>query len=384
MKTISLLGATGSVGTQTVQVVLSHPEDFQIGALAFGQNIHEGAKIIEQVRPKLVAVQDKDVAHRLQALLSFPVKIVTGMNGLIEVASYPEADIVVNALLGSLGLQPTLTAIESGKPIAFANKETLVTAGHLVMRKAKDRNVPLLPIDSEHSAIFQALKNEKKSQVHRLIITASGGSFRDLSREELADVTVQDALKHPNWMMGAKLTVDSATMMNKGLEVIEAHWLFDMPYDRIDVLIHKESIVHSLVEYNDKSVIAQLGPADLRVPIQYALSYPDRLECQGPKRLNLWEMGALHFQKMDFERFPCLRWAYEAGKIGGSILTVLNAANEAAVQAFLNEKIKFLDIEKLVYDAMAHHASIQEPDLETIIAVDKETRDAVSKKAKDV
>jgi 1-deoxy-D-xylulose-5-phosphate reductoisomerase len=377
MKIISLLGATGSIGTQTVDVVMHHPELFQIGALAFGENAEKGAKIIERVKPKLVAVKNQTVKDRLTSLLTTPVKIVTGLSGLIEVATYPDASIVLNSLLGAVGLEPTLMAIKAGKTIALANKETLVTAGHLVMKLAKEKGVSILPVDSEHSAIFQSLKNENAEQVKRLILTASGGSFRDLNRDQLAHVTVEDALKHPNWSMGAKLTIDSATMMNKGLEVIEAHWLFDMPYDDIDVVIHKESIVHSLVEYDDTSVIAQLGEPDMRVPIQYALSYPDRVELPQAKRLNLWEVGTLHFQKMDLERFRCLKWAYEAGKAGGTALTVLNAANEEAVFAFLQKKIPFLAIESLVYQALEGHQLIQDPDLEVIKEADRAAREFV-------
>jgi len=377
VKTISLLGATGSIGVQTVDVVTSHPEHFQIGALAFGQNIEKGAEIIERVRPKLVAVKDEQVADRLKRLLSTPVKILTGREGLRAVATFEDADVVVNALLGAVGLEPTLEAIKAGKTLAFANKETLVTAGHLVMEAVEKHGVDFLPVDSEHSAIFQAMNGEARDRVKRIILTASGGSFRDLSRAELADVTVEDALKHPNWKMGAKLTVDSATMMNKGLEVIEAHWLFGMPYDRIDVVIHRESIIHSLVEYDDTSVIAQLGTPDMRVPIQYALSYPDRLDLHRGKRLNLWEIGALHFEKLDMDRFRCIKWAYEAGKTGGTALTVLNAANEEAVFAFLNRKIAFLDIEDIVARALDAHDPIQRPDLGTILETDRKTREIV-------
>lgn len=374
MKYISLLGATGSIGTQTIDVVTQHPELFQISALAFGQDVEKGARIIEIVKPKLVSVKNQAVKDRLLSLLSTPVKIVTGPEGLIEVATFPDSDIVLNSLLGAVGLLPTLKAIEAGKTIAIANKETLVTAGHLVMKAAKSKGVSILPVDSEHSAIFQSLKNEKRDQVKRLILTASGGSFRDLSRDQLANVTVEDALKHPNWSMGAKLTIDSATMMNKGLEVIEAHWLFDMPFEDIDVVIHKESIVHSLVEYDDTSVIAQLGEPDMRVPIQYALSFPDRVELPHAKRLNLWEAGTLHFEKMDMERFRCLKWAYEAGIAGGTALTVLNAANEEAVFAFLNKEIPFLNIESLVYQALEQHQVIHEPDLDVIQEVDHSAR----------
>lgn len=283
----------------------------------------------------------------------------------------------MNAVLGSVGLRPTLQAIEAGKTIAIANKETLVTAGHLVMAAAEKHNVALLPVDSEHSAIFQCLQGEKEKNIARLILTASGGSFRDRTREELKNVTVQEALNHPNWSMGAKITIDSATMMNKGLEVIEAHWLFHLPYEQIDVILHRESIIHSMVEFQDSSVIAQLGTPDMRVPIQYALSYPDRLPLPSARRLNLLEAGKLHFQPMDQKRFRMLALAYQAGKAGGTVPTVLNAANEAAVAAFLDGKITFLQIDEMVERALEKHQSIMQPDLETIQQTDKETRNFV-------
>ncbi|GGH82110.1 1-deoxy-D-xylulose-5-phosphate reductoisomerase [Pullulanibacillus pueri] len=374
MKKISLLGATGSVGLQTVDVIQHHPEAFRLVAMAFGENVDKGLEIIKLLKPKLVSVKNDQVAKQLQRHLSGNVKVVSGLEGLIEVAAYHEADIVLNAVLGSIGLEPTLAAIEAGKTIALSNKETLVTAGHLVMEAAEKNHVKILPVDSEHSAIFQALNGEKLADVRRLILTASGGSFRDKSRSELQNVTIEDALNHPNWSMGAKLTVDSATMMNKGLEVIEAHWLFGLSYDDIDVLIHKESIVHSLVEYNDSSVIAQLGDPDMRVPIQYALTFPDRLELHGAKRLNLWEVGQLHFSQVDFQRFICLKLAYDAGRTGGTMTTVLNAANEEAVSAFLKGKIAFLDIETIVTKAMEAHQPIHHPSLDDIRGVDKDIR----------
>jgi 1-deoxy-D-xylulose-5-phosphate reductoisomerase len=280
-------------------------------------------------------------------------------------------------VLGSVGLNPTLQAIETGKVIAIANKETLVTAGHLVMDAVRKNNVILLPVDSEHSAIFQALQGEKHKNIERLILTASGGSFRDRSRAELENVTVKDALNHPNWSMGAKITIDSATMMNKGLEVIEAHWLFDMPYEKIDVLLHKESIIHSMVEFHDSSIIAQLGTPDMRVPIQYALTYPERAQLPSAKRLDLAQIGKLHFQEMDQDRFRCLRFAYHAGKEGGTMPTALNAANEVAVAAFLEGKIRFLQIEDLIEKAIHAHQTMAHPSLTDIQEVDKETRQYV-------
>lgn len=376
MKRISLLGATGSIGTQTLDVIRKHPEEFRLAAMSAGRNIPLTRKMILEFEPELVSVQTKEDCDKLKA--EFPqIKMMFGDEGLIQVAVYEKSDILVNAVLGSVGLHPTLQAIESGKTIAIANKETLVTAGHLVMEAARKYQVPLLPVDSEHSAIFQALQGEQEKNIERLIITASGGSFRDRTREQLKDVTVKEALNHPNWSMGAKITIDSATMMNKGLEVIEAHWLFDMPYEKIDVLLHKESIIHSMVEFHDGSIIAQLGSPDMRVPIQFALSYPDRLPLPSTKRLNLAEIGELHFQNMDLDRFRCLRFAFEAGKTGGTMPTVLNAANEVAVSAFLNGQLKFLQIEDLIEKALSVHQTIENPSLAVIQEVDKETRQYV-------
>jgi 1-deoxy-D-xylulose-5-phosphate reductoisomerase len=376
LKYISLLGATGSIGTQTLDIIREHPDQFKLAAMSVGRNLDLARKIIHEFKPKLVSTQDKSGSERLSA--EFPGILFTyGEDGLTEVAVFDQTDIIVNAVMGSVGLYPTLQAIEAGKTIAIANKETLVTAGHLVMEAARQKKVPLLPVDSEHSAIFQALQGEKEKNIEKIILTASGGSFRDRSRDELMDVTVEEALHHPNWSMGAKITIDSATMMNKGLEVIEAHWLFSMPYDRIQVLLHKESIIHSMIEFHDSSVIAQLGTPDMRVPIQYALTYPDRLPLKSSNKLNLAEIGKLHFAEMDFNRFRCLKFAYEAGKAGGTMPTVLNAANEIAVAAFLNKEISFLQIEDLIEKALSKHKIIAHPDLETIQMVDQETRSFV-------
>ncbi|RYM07154.1 1-deoxy-D-xylulose-5-phosphate reductoisomerase [Sporolactobacillus sp. THM7-7] len=374
MKRISLLGATGSIGRQTLAVVREHPDQFAITAFAFGENVEAALPLIREFKPILVSVKNKSVAERIKNELSGRTKIVYGREGMIEAAVHPDSDVLINAVLGSIGLEPTLAAIEAGKTIGLANKETLVTAGHLVMERARQSGAEILPVDSEHSAIFQSLQGQDRSAVSRLILTASGGSFRDRRREELAGVTIADALRHPNWSMGAKITVDSATLMNKGLEVIEAHWLFGMSYDKIDTVIHKESIVHSLVEYTDHSLIAQLGLPSMLVPIQYALTYPKRLELKQTKRLNLEEIGTLHFQKVDKRRFPCLSLAYEAGRTGGSMPTVLNAANEAAVEAFLSGRIAFLDIEPLVEAALEHHQRIKKPDLRAIEETDRLAR----------
>jgi 1-deoxy-D-xylulose-5-phosphate reductoisomerase len=377
MKKISLLGATGSIGTQTLDVIRSHPEELSLVALSIGRNITLGIQMIKEFSPKLVSVLHKEDAKKVQLEVGSKTKVVYGENGLIEVATYHEADTLVNAVIGSVGLLPTLAAIRERKTIAIANKETLVTAGHLVMQDAATFGVDLLPVDSEHSAIFQCLNGEKGNDISRLILTASGGSFRDKSRDELRAVTVDQALNHPNWSMGAKITIDSATMMNKGLEVIEAHWLFNMPYEKIDVLLHKESIIHSLVEYMDRSVIAQLGTPDMKVPIQYALTYPNRLPVQDSEQLQLWELGQLNFSKIDFDRFKCLAFAFEAGRIGGTMPTVLNAANEIAVARFLNREIPFLAIEELIEKAMEKHEVLSHPSLETIQEVDQHTRQFV-------
>jgi 1-deoxy-D-xylulose-5-phosphate reductoisomerase len=382
LKNISLLGATGSIGTQTMEVVLNHPEHLRVTALAFGSNVKMGLEMIKKLQPELVAVSDERVRDDLISQLSAPIPVLTGMEGLIAVSCYSKTDIVLNAVMGSRGLLPTIEAIKARKTIALANKETLVTAGHLVMALAREYGVKILPVDSEHSAIFQCLKDEPVKAVSRLILTASGGSFRDKTKEELKDVTIKDALNHPNWSMGAKITIDSATMMNKGLEVIEARWLFDIPYEKIDVVIHKESIVHSLVEFVDNSVLAELGHPDMKGPIQHALTYPERLEFTAPKRLNLWEMGALHFDPVDFDRFGCLKLAYEAGKAGGTYPTVLNAVNEEAVAAFLKGQLAFLDIELMVQEALEVHKGIKAPDLETIQAIDQASREWVKKALK--
>ncbi|MBS4177089.1 1-deoxy-D-xylulose-5-phosphate reductoisomerase [Lederbergia citrea] len=377
MKYISLLGATGSIGLQTLDVIREKPEQFKLLAISAGKNIELVRKIINEFSPELVSVQLKGDCEKLKTEYPSGIKFTYGTDGLSEVAVHEKSNILLNAVMGSVGLHPTLQAIKAKKTIALANKETLVTAGHIVMAAAKENNVSILPVDSEHSAIFQCLQGEQHKNVNRLIVTASGGSFRDLTREELRFVTVDQALNHPNWSMGSKITIDSATMMNKGLEVIEAHWLFNLPYEKIDVLLHRESIIHSMVEYHDSSVIAQLGSPDMRVPIQYALSYPDRLYYE-TESLNLAKIRKLHFEDMDFQRFRCLQFAYEAGKVGGTMPTVLNAANEAAVSAFLLGEISFLDIEELIEKALVRHNNIENPDLDAIQEVDIETRKYVN------
>ncbi|EFS00251.1 1-deoxy-D-xylulose-5-phosphate reductoisomerase [Listeria seeligeri] len=373
MKKIILLGATGSIGTQALTIVRENPDKFQVVALSFGRNMERGRAIIQEFKPKMVAVWHTRDKVTLQA--EFPdLKVFNGLEGLREVSTYPDGDILLNAVMGSVGLLPTLDAIEAGKTIAIANKETLVTAGHLVMNAAREKNISLLPVDSEHSAILQALNGENPEKIKKIILTASGGSFRDKTREQLSEVTVKEALKHPNWNMGNKLTIDSATMFNKGLEVMEAHWLFGVSYDQIEVVIQRESIVHSMVQFVDGSIMAQLGTPDMRIPIQYALSAPDRFHIPFENEFRITDFSALHFEKVDYERFPALKLAYNAGKIGGTMPTVLNAANEIAVAGFLNGQVAFYNIEALVENAMNRHTSISNPDLDTILQVDKETR----------
>ncbi|WP_138493942.1 1-deoxy-D-xylulose-5-phosphate reductoisomerase [Paenibacillus pinistramenti] len=369
MKKIAIIGSTGSIGTQTLDVVSNHPDQFQVDALAGGSNISLLLEQVKKFNPRIVSVGTAELADEIRPLLPAGTKLYHGQEGLIEVAAGSNADMVVTAVVGSVGLRSTLAAIEAGKQIGLANKETLVTAGHLVMELAAAKGVPILPVDSEHSAVFQCLNGESIREAANITLTASGGSFRDLSRDQLTHVTVEDALKHPNWSMGAKITIDSATMVNKGLEVIEAHWLFGVPYDQIQVLLHPESIVHSYVEFVDGSIIAQLGTPDMRVPIQYALTYPERRPSPGG-RLSLAKIGQLHFREMDYARFPCLRLAFECGRIGGTAPTAYNAANEIAVARFLNKEISFLEIESIIEKVLEEHKVVAGPDLEAIEAAD--------------
>ncbi|ULG72909.1 1-deoxy-D-xylulose-5-phosphate reductoisomerase [Macrococcus brunensis] len=366
MKKIGILGASGSVGMQGLDIIRQHPEEYKLVSFAVGRSIDLAINIIEEFKPAIVSVQN---AEDKKVLEKYDIEVVHGEEGLLAVAGYYENDMLLNSILGSVGLRPTLHAIEQGIDIALANKETLVVAGEIVMQHAKKYGVNILPVDSEHSAIFQCLNGEDPKNIEKIIITASGGSFRDKTRSELENVTLEDALNHPNWSMGQKITIDSATMMNKGLEVIEAKWLFDLPVEKIETILHKESVIHSMVEFNDTSVMAQLGTPDMRMPILYAFSYPDRLPRQG-ERLNLAKFGTLNFKEMDFERFRCLKFAYDAIKIGGTMPVVMNAVNEVAVQMFLNGEISFLDIERLIEREMEQHEVIQHPDLETILKVD--------------
>lgn len=373
MKKIAILGSTGSIGTQTLSVVDMHPERFKVEALAAGNNVDLIIEQANRYQPKKISVGTKDLADKIAAHVPLGTKVYYGSEGLIEIAAGTEAETVVTAVVGSVGLESTLAAIESGKQIGLANKETLVTAGHIVTARAEAKGVSILPVDSEHSAIFQCLNGENRSSVAGITLTASGGSFRHLTREQLKQVTVEDALKHPNWSMGSKITIDSATMVNKGLEVIEAHWLFGLDYERIAVLLHPESIIHSYVEFEDTSIIAQLGTPDMRVAIQYALTYPERVSSPA-NRLSLAQVGKLHFKEMDMERFPCLRMAYECGKMGGTATTAFNAANEIAVARFLQKEISFLKIEEIIASVLDSHQNVDNPDLEEIAACDQNSR----------
>ncbi|MBI5974903.1 1-deoxy-D-xylulose-5-phosphate reductoisomerase [Staphylococcus canis] len=366
-KNIVILGASGSIGKQAIDVIEQHPDQFKLVGFSVGKNIDYAKQIIETFHPTMVSVQNES---DIEALKHYNIEVVHGIEGLKRVATLSDSHIVLNALLGSVGLEPTLKAIESGKDIALANKETLVVAGELVMAHAKQYDVNILPVDSEHAAIFQCLNGEDVKQVKKVVITASGGSFRDLSRADLEDVTVEDALNHPNWSMGNKITIDSATMMNKGFEVIEAKWLFDLELEQIETILHKESIIHSMVEFEDTSVMAQLGTPDMRMPIQYAFTYPKRLSHDAPS-LNLAEVAQLNFKKMDLERYKCLKYAYEAIRIGGSMPVVLNAVNEVAVAKFLNKEIRFLDIERMIEKEMEAHTVIEHPTLEQILELDE-------------
>jgi len=371
LKKIAILGSTGSIGRSALQVIEQFPGHFQVVALAAGKNIDLLAKQIQQFRPKLAAVLDRDLAKDLARRLpaDSQVEVLAGSTGYQETASCAEADMVLSSMVGAAGLIPTLSAIRAGKDVALANKETLVMAGALVMGEVQKYQVTLLPVDSEHNAIFQALEGHRREDLKRILLTASGGPFLNVPKEMLESVTPAQALAHPNWEMGAKITIDSATMMNKGLEVIEAKWLFDVPVEKIDVHIHPQSIVHSMVEYVDGSVLAQLGMPDMRVPIAYALAYPQRLKLDLPT-LDLFSVQTLTFQEPDLSRFPCLDLAFKACKAGGTMPAVLNASNEVAVQAFLDNRIPFLGIARLVDKVMQEHELVPATELQAILAAD--------------
>lgn len=366
MKKIAILGSTGSIGTQTLQVV-ENQKDIEVTALAAGSSIELLEKQIRQFKPELACVWREDKARELKrAVRDLPVRIVSGMEGLIEAAAYTQAELVVTAVVGMIGIRPTIAAMEAGKDIALANKETLVTAGHIIMPLAKEKGVRILPVDSEHSAIFQCLNGERQNSIHKILLTASGGPFRGKTRKELENVTVEDALKHPNWSMGRKITIDSSTMVNKGLEVMEAKWLFGVSMDQVQVVIQPKSVIHSMVEFEDGAVMAQLGTPDMKLPIQYALYYPERRFLPG-ERMDFWSLGQITFEKPDMENFPGLRLAYEAGKTGGTLPTVFNAANERAVAKFLNREIPYLAITDMIEGAMNGHTVKENPTVEEIL-----------------
>lgn len=366
MKKIAILGSTGSIGTQTLEVVREN-KDIEVLGLAAGNNIKLLEAQIREFRPRVVAVWKEEKAKELREnVKDLDVKIVSGMEGLIEVSVLEESEILVTAIVGMIGIRPTIEAIKAGKDIALANKETLVTAGHIIMPLAKEHNVAILPVDSEHSAIFQSLQGSHRGELHKILLTASGGPFRGRKLDELKNIQVEDALKHPNWEMGRKITIDSSTLVNKGLEVIEAKWLFDVDIDQVEVVVHPQSIIHSMVEYVDGAIIAELGTPDMKLPIQYALYYPERRFLPG-ERVNFATLSQLTFEKPDLETFYGLRLAFEAGRAGGSLPTVFNAANELAVSKFLDRKIAYLQIPEIIEACMNSHKNIMNPTVEEIL-----------------
>ncbi len=371
MRKIAILGTTGSIGTQTLSIV-REKKDLEVVSMSCGSNIDLFEEQIREFNPKLVSCGNEDKALELKKRISdLDVEVLSGMDGLIAVATITEAEIVVTAIVGMLGIRPTVAAINEGKDIALANKETLVTAGHIIMPLSKEKNISILPVDSEHSAIFQSLQGNEDNNIHKILLTASGGPFRGFSKEQLEKVTLEDALKHPNWEMGKKITIDSATMVNKGLEVMEAKWLFGVDLDRIEVVVHPQSILHSAVEYDDGAVVGQLGLPDMRLPIQYALYYPKRLPMSGDY-LDLFKVKDMTFEKPDLDVFVGLKYAYEAQREGGNMPTIFNAANEKAVALFLNKKISFTDIYRLIDNSMKEIEYINNPTLDEILYTESE------------
>lgn len=376
MKKIAILGSTGSIGTQTLEIVRENP-DLQVVGLAAGSNAQLLERQVREFAPRLVSLESEEACRELRVRLAdMDVRIVPGMEGLLEVAEMEESEVLVTAIVGMIGIRPTIAAIKKGKDIALANKETLVTAGHIIMPLAARRGVSILPVDSEHSAIFQALRGENRERVEKLLITASGGPFRGRTKAELAQVRPEDALRHPNWTMGHKITIDSATLVNKGLEVMEARWLFDVDLARIQVVVHPQSIIHSMVEFTDGGIIAQLGMPDMKLPIQYALFYPDRRPMSG-KRVDFYELGSITFEKPDMETFTGLKLAMRAAREGGSMPTVFNAANEKAVSLFLQKKIRFLEIPEIIERCMEAHTRAADPDVDAILAAEQETYERI-------
>ena len=372
MKKIGILGSTGSIGTQTLEIVRSN-EDLQVTALAAGSNVREMERQIREFSPQYAVMWAPEAADELKKKVADTgTKVLQGMDGLLEIAVMEQMDVLVTAIVGMIGIRPTIAAIQAGKTIALANKETLVTAGHIIMPLAAEKKVSILPVDSEHSAIFQSMHGENKDRVRKILLTASGGPFRGKKREELRDITVEDALRHPNWSMGRKITVDSSTLVNKGLEVIEAKWLFGVEPEDIQVVVHPQSIVHSAVQYVDGAIIAQMGVPDMKLPIQYALFYPERRP-MGGKRVDLFQLGQLTFEKPDTDTFPGLELAYRAAQAGGSMPTVYNAANEKAVELFLEGKLSYLGIGELIEEAMGRHKVIPDPTVEEILETEQAT-----------
>ncbi|MBQ8246215.1 MAG: 1-deoxy-D-xylulose-5-phosphate reductoisomerase [Lachnospiraceae bacterium] len=378
MKNIVVLGSTGSIGTQTLEIVRDNP-DLKVVALAAGTNVKLMEEQVREFMPQVAVMWTEEAATDLKVRIAdLDVEVLNGMDGLLEISTHKDCEVLVTAIVGMIGIRPTIAAINAGKTIALANKETLVTAGHIIMPLAKEKNVAVLPVDSEHSAIFQSLQGQPKERLSKILLTASGGPFRGKKRDELLNIQVEDALKHPNWSMGRKITIDSATLCNKGLEVMEAKWLFDVDLDQIEVVVHPQSIIHSAVEYVDGGIMAQLGAPDMKLPIQYALFYPDRRPMTG-KRVNFFDLGSMTFEKPDMETFRGLKLAYEASAIGGSMPTVYNAANEKAVSLFLNRKIKFLQIPEVIEACMQNHCNIENPTVEDILNTEAEAYDYIAK-----
>ncbi|MBO5166878.1 MAG: 1-deoxy-D-xylulose-5-phosphate reductoisomerase [Lachnospiraceae bacterium] len=379
MKKIAILGSTGSIGTQTLEIVRTN-KDLEVVALAAGGNVTLMEQQVREFHPKVAVMWSAEAAEDLKQRVSdMEVRILCGMDGLLELAVLPEVEVLVTAIVGMIGIRPTIAAIEAGKTIALANKETLVCAGHIIMPLAREKGVSILPVDSEHSAIFQSMNGEPKNRIEKILLTASGGPFRGKKKEELVNIKPENALKNPNWSMGRKITIDSSTLVNKGLEVIEAKWLFDVDFSQIQVVVHPQSIIHSMVEYVDGGIMAQLGTPDMKLPIQYALFYPDRRPMEG-KRLDFYELANITFEKPDMETFRGLKLAYEAGKMGGSMPTVLNAANEKAVSLFLDGKIEYLQIAEIIEACMQNHKRIENPDVAQILAAEKETYEYIAGK----
>lgn len=379
MRNIAILGSTGSIGTQTLEIVREN-NDLNVVSIAAKSSINKLEEQVREFKPDIVCVYDEKAASQFKVMISDTnTKVVSGMEGLIEAATYKSAELVVTAFVGMIGIVPTVEAIKAGKDIALANKETLVTAGHIVMDLAKKNNVKILPVDSEHSAIFQSLNGENSKEIDKILLTASGGPFRTKTKDDLKTVTLEDALKHPNWSMGLKITIDSATMVNKGLEVLEAKWLFDVDVDNIQVVVQPQSIIHSMVQFNDGAVIAQLGVPDMKLPIQYAIYYPERRYLSGD-RLDFGKIGQITFEDPDFEKFKGLELAYESGRIGGSMPTVLNAANEKAVAMFLNRKIGYLEIADIIEYCMSKHNTIENPTIEQILEIENWVNELIESK----